>query len=105
MKEFCVNPLVDPSILKAIGKNLVMLILRSPSEQVVDRIVEHCPNLQYLEIERVDQEVKDAFKMRSIKVGLMKLAKFKVNKEYIRLGGISIVREMKERLRESERVQ
>jgi hypothetical protein len=81
MKEFCVNPLVDPSILKAIGKNLVMLILRSPSEQVVDRIVEHCPNLQYLEIERVDEEEKEGM-LRSLK----KLAKFKVNKEFIRLG-------------------
>jgi hypothetical protein len=61
--------------------------LQGPSEEVVDGIVKHCPNLQCLEIEDVefDDEVKEGM-VRSIKSGLKKLAIFKVNKESIRLG-------------------
>jgi hypothetical protein len=87
LKEFRIPSLADPTILAAIGMNLVWMNLWNPSKEVVDGIVEHCPNLQYLEIKDVefDDEVKEGM-VGSIKNGLMKLAKFKVNNEFIRLG-------------------
>jgi hypothetical protein len=42
--------LVDTSILSTIGRNLASLTLVRPSNEVVDAIVECCPNLQNLEL-------------------------------------------------------
>jgi hypothetical protein len=69
----------------AIGRNLVRLELWNPSKEVVVGIVKHCPNLQYLELEVVNEEVKKGL-VGSIKNGLKKLAKLKVNGESMRLG-------------------
>jgi hypothetical protein len=87
LKELRIDDLVDPSILATIGSNLVTLDLWSPSKEVVDGIIEHCPNLQYLELEvgGIEKELKEVL-VDSIKYGLKKLAKFKVNGESIRLG-------------------
>jgi hypothetical protein len=55
---------------------------------VVDRIVEHCPNLQYLElwgIDEFDVEVKEGM-VRLLKNGLKKLVKFESEDVSIRLG-------------------
>jgi hypothetical protein len=50
-------------------------------------IVEHCPNLQYLDLDGVefDAKVKEGL-LGSLKSGLMRLAKLKVNGESVRLG-------------------
>jgi hypothetical protein len=85
LKELRANPIVDPTILTAIGRNLVWLNLWRPSKEVVDGIVEHCPNLQYLELEEVDEDVKEGL-VGSMKNGLMTLVKLKVNGESVRLG-------------------
>jgi hypothetical protein len=85
LKELRANPIVDPAILAAIGMNFVWLNLWRPSKEVVDGIVEHCPNLQYLEMKEVDEEVTDGM-VGSLKNGLMKMAKLKVNGKSIRLG-------------------
>jgi hypothetical protein len=79
--------LADPSVLSAIGRNLVSLDLWEPSKVVVDGIVEHCPNLQYLEIwlEYKDEIEREGL-VGELKNGLKKLAKLKVNGKYIRLG-------------------
>jgi hypothetical protein len=67
--------------------NLISLYLASPSKEVVDGIVEYCPNLQYLELDDVefDEEVKEGL-MGSLKYGLKKLAKLEVNDVSFRLG-------------------
>jgi hypothetical protein len=87
LKELRINPLVDPAILAAIGMNLVRLNLWKPGKEVLDGIVDSCPNLQYLEIEEVEieEEVKEGL-VGSLKNGLKKLAKLKVNEKCIRLG-------------------
>jgi hypothetical protein len=87
LKELRIPSLADPTILAAIGRNLVSLKLPFPSEEVVDGIVENCPSLQYLDLEDVefDDEVKEGI-VRSIKSGLKKLAKLKLNKESFLLG-------------------
>jgi hypothetical protein len=51
LKGFHLWGLADPSVLAVIGKNLMSLTLYEPSKEVVDGIVEYCPNLQYLELE------------------------------------------------------
>jgi hypothetical protein len=56
---------------------------------VVDGIVESCPNLKYLTLEFEDLEWEDEDLpelKRSLKLGLKKLAKLKVNEESVRLG-------------------
>jgi hypothetical protein len=75
------------SILASIGRNLISLELWETSSDVVVGIVENCPNLEYLELKEVeiDKEVNEGL-VGSTKNGLMKLAKFKVNKESIHLG-------------------
>jgi hypothetical protein len=88
LKELRLPSLADPTILAAIGKNLISLDLWKPSKEVVDGIVKHCPNLRYLELgsfDEVDEEVKEVF-VGSIRNGLKKLAKFKLDNESIRLG-------------------
>jgi hypothetical protein len=88
LNELRLPSLADPAILEAIGSNLVNLELWRPSKEVVDGIVKHCPNLRYLELgsfDEVDEEVKEVF-VGSIRNGLKKLAKLKVNNESIRLG-------------------
>jgi hypothetical protein len=61
LKELRLPPLADPTILAAIGKNLISLDLWKPSKEVVDGIVEHCPNLQNLVLDGVEfeKEVKE----------------------------------------------
>jgi hypothetical protein len=44
----------DPACLAAIGRKLVSLGLWAPSKEIVDGIVESCPNLQYLELDVAD---------------------------------------------------
>jgi hypothetical protein len=85
MKELRIPSLVDPTVLSAIGMNLASLQLWRPSKEVVDGIVEHCPNLQYLELEDVDEDVKEGL-VGSLKKGLIKLAKLEVNEKSICLG-------------------
>jgi hypothetical protein len=78
----------DPAVLTAVGRKLVSLEFWRPSKEVVDGIVESCPSLQYLELDAVefdDDEEKELL-VGLIKNGLKKLAKFKLNKESIRLG-------------------
>lgn len=65
---------------------MVSLDLWRPSKDVVYGIVEHCPSLQYLELDAVkfdDGKEKDLL-MGSIKS--LKLAKYMLNKESMRLG-------------------
>jgi hypothetical protein len=83
LKELRLNPLIDLSILPvaAIGRNLVRLELWNPSKEVVDGIVEHCPNLQYLDFGSVNEGL-----VWTIKNGLTKLAKLTLNGESVRLG-------------------
>jgi hypothetical protein len=81
MKELRIPSLTDPSILAAIGRNLVRLNLWIPSKEVVDGIVDHCPNLQYLELDGVNEGL-----VGTIKNGLTKLAKLKMNGKSVRLG-------------------
>jgi hypothetical protein len=79
--------LIDPYTLSAIGKNLVSLELWNPSKGVVDRIVESCPNLQYLVLERVWVEEDDLPGLKqTLKEGLKSLCKLKVNGESVHLG-------------------
>jgi hypothetical protein len=86
LKELRIYYLADPTVLTAIGKNLISLELGSPNEKVVDGIIKHCPNLEYLLKDvKFDDEVKDGM-VRSIKSGLKKLAKFKLDDISIRLG-------------------
>jgi hypothetical protein len=85
LKELRMDLLIDPTILAAIGWNLVSLVLWRPSKEVLDGIVEYCPNLEYLEVEEVDEEVTDGM-VGSLKSRLMKLVKLKVNWESVRLG-------------------
>jgi hypothetical protein len=89
LKELRVDHLVDPAILGTIGENLVSLDLWSPSKEVVDLIVEYCPNLQYLilglEDEEWEEDELEQSKL-SLKSGLKNLAKLKVNGKSVRLG-------------------
>jgi hypothetical protein len=86
LNSFQISSLVDPAVLAAIGRSLVSLKLRRPSKEVVEGIVEHCPNLQYLELVEFDLDDEEEELVGSIKSGLKKLAKFKLNEESIRLG-------------------
>jgi hypothetical protein len=73
-------------VLPAIGGNLLSLKGRVLRLEEVGRIVEYCPNLEYLEIDFdvVDEEVPDAGK-RLIKEGLKKLAKLVINGRVVQL--------------------
>jgi hypothetical protein len=69
------------------GRNLISLKLCEPSKDVVDGIVESCPYLQYLELDDcICDDEEEEVSAGSIKGGLKKLAKLKVNDESIRLG-------------------
>jgi hypothetical protein len=87
LNELRIDSLANPAILAAIGMNLLWLNLWRPSKLVVDGIVDYCPNLQYLELEevKIDEEVEEGL-VGSLKSGLTKLAKFKLNEKSVRLG-------------------
>jgi hypothetical protein len=83
-------------VLRDIGRKFFSLVLTAMSVDAIDLIVEHCPNLQYLEVAgkkelvndrwgNVDQDVIEETKMK-LKRGLKKLAKLKVNGECVRFG-------------------
>jgi hypothetical protein len=69
-------------IIPAIGGNLVSLEIEVASEEVFDLILKYCVNLQYLEI--VGGYAKEE-SIEAIKIGLVKLAKLKVNGASVRL--------------------
>jgi hypothetical protein len=81
LNVFRISHLVDPTVLSAIGRNLIRLELMRPSKEVVDGIIEHCPNLQYLELDRIMEGLAG-----SLKNGLKRLAKLKLNHMSVRLG-------------------
>jgi hypothetical protein len=76
-------------VLRVIGRNLVSLFLCDEMNvEEIDGVVEFCPNLQYLEVSKGGmilaarvEEVKD-----TLKDGLKRLAKLKVNGACVRLG-------------------
>jgi hypothetical protein len=76
-------------ILPNIGRNLISLqyISSISIQKAIDEIVEHCPNLQILDISLIElnEDTKDAAE-DLIKRGLKKLAKLKVNHKSVRLG-------------------
>jgi hypothetical protein len=82
LKAIRIPFLVDPTALLVIGRGLISLCLGRPSKEVVDGIVEHCPNLQYLELRKTEMgdEGKEVL-VGSIKNGLKKLAKLKINED------------------------
>jgi hypothetical protein len=87
LKELRVNDLKDPKVLQTIGRGLILLELWYPSKEVVDEIIEQCPNLQYLWLEFVElEEGAQEELVGSLKDGLKKLAKLQITKEFVRLG-------------------
>jgi hypothetical protein len=86
LKELQVPYFSDLTVLASIGMNLVSLNLLNPSEEVVNGIVEHCPNLQYLELDvEFDEEVMEGLVV-SLKNGLKRLVKLKLDGKSMRLG-------------------
>jgi hypothetical protein len=86
LKELRISFLAYPAILAAIGINLVRLNLWRPSKEVVNGIVEYCPNLQYLELDvEFDKEVMEGL-VGSLKNGLKRLVKLKLDGKSMRLG-------------------
>jgi hypothetical protein len=86
LNELDLGCLADPAVLPAIGRNLFSLDLWCPSKEVADGIVEHCPNLQYLEVDSLELDEEDtALFVSSLKSGLKKLAKIKIDGKSIRL--------------------
>jgi hypothetical protein len=81
-----IHSLTDPAVLSAIVRDLVNLDLWGPSKKVVNGIGESCPNLRNLELDVVEFDDEKELFVGSIKSGLKKLAKFKLNNEPIRLG-------------------
>jgi hypothetical protein len=79
------DDLID--VLCVIGRNLVSLDLWEMSVEEIDAIVEHCPNLQYLEIKVAtwNNKVRETVEQK-LRVGLKRLAKLKVDYVSIRLG-------------------
>jgi hypothetical protein len=77
--------LADPSILSAIRRNLVRLDLLVSSKEVVEGIVEHCQNLQYLKLGFKNEDETEAL-VEELKNGLKKLSILMVNGKSIRLG-------------------
>jgi hypothetical protein len=75
------------AVVHGIGMNLSSLALRDLKEGYSEMIVEHCPNLQYLELKTkmIDADKVDSFKQK-LKSGLRKLAKLMVNGVSVRLG-------------------
>jgi hypothetical protein len=84
LKKLVIQYLVDPAVLPAIGRNLVRQVLPGASREVVDGILEHCPNLQYLEL-YCDVLDEDAEEMEKF-VGLFKNGLKRLNDKTIRLG-------------------
>jgi hypothetical protein len=84
LKEIRIENLVDVTVLLS-RRDLARLRLDNPSKEVVDGIVENCPNLNYLVLEEVELEEED---LAELKQSLMfkTLAKLKVNEESVRLG-------------------
>jgi hypothetical protein len=75
-------------ILRGIGRNLVGLsLIEIVWDDVVDIIVESCPNLQCLSVglPSADAGLIDSFKL-TLKSGLKRLAKLRVNGVTVRLG-------------------
>jgi hypothetical protein len=89
LKEVHIPFLVNPSVLSVVGRNIVHLNLYKPSKEIVDGIIEECPDLQYLTldlgVEDLEDEVKEEI-VRSLKGGLKKLAKLEVDEKSVRLG-------------------
>jgi hypothetical protein len=78
-------------IFPSIGRNLVSLEYTSsdPILETIDSIIEHCPNLQMIEMRFVWAEEEEEMKLvgvDSLKEGLKKLSKLKIGKESVRLG-------------------
>jgi hypothetical protein len=77
-------------ILPTIGRNLVCLKYRSsgPILDAVSEIIEHCPNLHMLDLGWSEwNDVTNAADVgESLKSGLKKLAKLKLNLDTVRLG-------------------
>jgi hypothetical protein len=75
------------SILRGVGGHLVSLFLRMAEVKAIGVIIESCPNLQYLEVTIVgsDTTMVESIKM-TLKSGLKRLAKLKVNGVSARLG-------------------
>jgi uncharacterized protein YlzI (FlbEa/FlbD family) len=86
LKELRMCYLADTTVLLANGRNLVILNLWEPSKEVVDGIVEYCPNLQYLVLVLDEDDDEMERMVVSLKNGLKMLAKLKVNMKSIRLG-------------------
>jgi hypothetical protein len=87
LKNIALSSLVDPAVLTAIGRNLTNMTLWRASKEVADGIAENCPNLKILEFVDVGVDEEEmALMVGSIKSGLKKLTKFKINEESIRLG-------------------
>jgi hypothetical protein len=79
-------------VIRAIGQNLVTLKIWRIQDSVgainlIDVIIKHCSNLQYLELKIgwVSEKVVESAKVR-LKDGLKKLAKLTVSDECVRLG-------------------
>jgi hypothetical protein len=77
------------NIFPSIGKPLLGLEYTSstPLLETVDSIIEHCPNLQMIEMgfDWAEEEMKSVG-VDSLKKGLKKLSKLKVGNEHVRLG-------------------
>jgi hypothetical protein len=74
------------SVFATIGRNLSSLELWDATCGLAAFIVEHCPNIQYLDLRGLDEEDGDmALLVGTIKNGLKKLAKIEVDRESIRL--------------------
>jgi hypothetical protein len=75
-------------VLRVIGGNLVSLELWDMNLEVIDSVVEYCPNLQYLEMRIVGRmlAVRVDEAGQKLKNGLKRLAKLEVNGAYVRLG-------------------
>jgi hypothetical protein len=87
LKDIRIPFLVDLNVLSVVGRNLAILDLEKPSKEVVYGIVESCPNLHYLNLEGLELDEEDLAELKqSLKNGLKRLAKLKVNEESVRLG-------------------
>jgi hypothetical protein len=75
------------NILPALGRNLVSLKYRSSNSylETVNAIIEHCPNLHWLDLNELDALTK-AMGVFLIKGGLKKLSKLKLNGITVFLG-------------------
>jgi hypothetical protein len=78
------------SVLRGIGRNLVTLELEEFKTEVIDVLVENCPNLHHLDVwVFADVDLgEEAFELieRKLASGMKRLAILKVNGVYARLG-------------------